>query len=136
MDISKEYILMCEKAVEIQALWKPIDGDMLRIIPGLDKSLRAKHREENTMVVNSDKFTIHATHIWLPRQDQLQDMSPILGSMILTHSGENKMFTMEYWCYDKEYSFSFTSIEQCWLAFVMKEKYNKIWDGENWKEVI
>jgi len=24
------------------------------------------------------------------------------------------------------------SMEQLWLAFVMKEKYNKIWNGENW----
>jgi len=22
--------------------------------------------------------------------------------------------------------------EQLWLAFVMKEKHNKIWDGDNW----
>ncbi len=27
---------------------------------------------------------------------------------------------------------SFTSMEQLWLAFVMKEKYNKVWDGEEW----
>lgn len=28
----------------------------------------------------------------------------------------------------------FTSMEQLWLAFVMKEKYNKTWDGNEWKE--
>ena len=27
------------------------------------------------------------------------------------------------------------SWEQLWLAFVMKEKFNKIWDGEKWSEV-
>ena len=26
--------------------------------------------------------------------------------------------------------------EQLWLAFIMKEKYNKVWNGEDWiKEV-
>jgi len=26
----------------------------------------------------------------------------------------------------------FTSMEQLWLAFVMKEKYNKVWNGKEW----
>ena len=25
------------------------------------------------------------------------------------------------------------SMEQLWFAFVMKEKYGKVWDGESWK---
>jgi hypothetical protein len=29
---------------------------------------------------------------------------------------------------------NFTSWEQLWLAFVMKEKSNKIWDGKQWIE--
>jgi hypothetical protein len=27
------------------------------------------------------------------------------------------------------------SPEQLWLAFVMKEKYNKVWNGEDWVKV-
>jgi len=27
----------------------------------------------------------------------------------------------------------FTSMEQLWLAFVMKEKYGKVWNGEDWE---
>ena len=27
------------------------------------------------------------------------------------------------------------SMEQLWLAFVMKEKYNKTWNGESWVNV-
>ncbi len=26
-----------------------------------------------------------------------------------------------------------TSMEQLWLAFVMKEKFNKVWSGKEWK---
>jgi len=32
------------------------------------------------------------------------------------------------------YSEQFTSMEQLWLAFVMKEKYGKVWDRKDWIE--
>ena len=28
----------------------------------------------------------------------------------------------------------FDSMEQLWLAFVMKTNYNKLWDGQGWRE--
>ena len=60
----------------------------------------------------------------LERQDQLQEM-------------------VEYdWvvCVKRVYDFMFSlnppemphSMEQLWLAFVMKEKYNKVWNGTEW----
>lgn len=30
------------------------------------------------------------------------------------------------------YSYNFDSFEQLWLAFVMKEKYSKQWNGKEW----
>ncbi len=81
--------------------------------------------------------------IWLPRQDQLQELllqnqehskctkAERLGirfdrlfqvSTILRWYGIN--------CgYDGD---EFESMEQLWLAFVMKEKFNKKWNGEGW----
>ena len=32
------------------------------------------------------------------------------------------------------YIIDLKSMEQLWLAFVMKEKYEKTWDGTNWIE--
>lgn len=63
--------------------------------------------------------------IWMPRQDELQDMV-WLGTATsiyyqLRHITE---FQMKYSC---------QTMEQLWLAFVMKEKYNKTWNGEDWK---
>ena len=29
---------------------------------------------------------------------------------------------------------SLVSMEQLWLAFVMKELHGKVWDGENWRK--
>jgi len=42
----------------------------------------------------------------------------------------------EYFLENREYRLKlkgiFTSIEQLWLAFVMHEKYQKIWNNEKW----
>ena len=82
--------------------------------------------------------------IWLPRQDQLQAMvdldlledNPILIWKTLW----NTSFKMEikhldritrkqqYWYYIEG-----ESMEQLWLAFVMKVKFSKAWDGETWQ---
>ena len=66
----------------------------------------------------------------LERQDQLQEMvDPVVGY-------PNTLVT-EFWewfdeCNGIDNDIAFTSMEQLWLAFVMKEKYNKVWDGEKW----
>jgi len=68
--------------------------------------------------------------IWLPRQDQLQEM--IWG-------GWDDIAKMHLLCdFTAEaqelyaHTGEFPSMEQLWLAFVMSEKYNKTWDGEKW----
>jgi len=33
----------------------------------------------------------------------------------------------------KNYTAIFNSMEQLWLAFVMKEKFDKVWNGEDWE---
>jgi len=35
----------------------------------------------------------------------------------------------------RTYTNDFTSMEQLWLAFVMNEKYNKVWNGKDWMKV-
>ena len=61
--------------------------------------------------------------IWLPTQSQLQKMVntdftlQILDLELLVEEGN--------WHY-------VDSMEQLWLAFVMKEKHGKVWNGEGW----
>ncbi len=78
--------------------------------------------------------------IWLPRQDQLQEMvinNPFKGLL-------NMHFFFADFFYDETMEEvgcgsqpiepqKFTSMEQLWLAFVMKEKYNKAWNGKEWE---
>jgi len=83
---------------------------------------------------NSDKFWIV-----LPRQDQLQEMViPNKKDLeILYYSSYPKKpyrFTIWY-SFNKSYeSDFFASLEQLWLAFVMREKYSKIWIKGEWRK--
>ena len=72
----------------------------------------------------------------LERQDQLQEMVP-------THIGSTqpnfKMISelnhfFDYWDTNGIPNY-LTTWEQLWLAFVMSERYQKIWNGEDWKPV-
>ena len=76
--------------------------------------------------------------IWLPRQDQLQGMVYESYKMDVTDSPYLRNLTMlrdihEFTQMNRKNNISqLVSMEQLWLAFVMKEKYSKIWDGEKW----
>ena len=116
MDTSREYILQCEKAEEIQKLWEPDDGDFIHCDSNICTEVH----------VVGDHFKYKdPTYTWLPRQDQLQEM---IGG---TWSGQ--LFRLDRWIkeFGKEY-YACTSMEQLWLGFVMTEKFNKKWDGESW----
>jgi len=88
--------------------------------------------EEKDMVIRK---------IWLPRQDQLQEMYfdfvPALEHFPIAIIARLYIFSsirIKSPSVDLNYVEQFTSMEQLWLAFVMKEKYNKIWNGEEWAE--
>ncbi len=146
MDTSKEYVKMCEKAVEIQEAWKPKCGDWFMCectfwcignafqpstLPGGEPIPVEITGKEYGWGCIEDK-------IWLPRQDQLQEMlseiqkeKPIIRDNPIWLAGA----LIEWVACDPAYANKGASMEQLWLAFVMKEKYDKIWDGEDWINV-
>jgi len=86
------------------------------------------------ITIKEGKYEIISLYngIWLPRQDQLQEM---VGGWALELL--DKFYTFCMW--DEQYEelrdkMHPISIEQLWLAFVMKEKYHKVWDGKEWKK--
>jgi len=116
MDTSETYIKMCEKAEEIQKQRYSKD-----LYDG--KSFFAD--SETSVFIES-----YGVNIWLPRQDQLQEM------IFCTEGTYDKLPTKvfafsDYW-EENGIPIMFNSLHQLWLAFVMKEKYSKTWDGENW----
>ena len=111
MDDSKQYIEMCEKAEEIQALCEFNDGEFFAV-----DGQFAGHKFE---WVKQDK----EIWIWLPRQDQLQEM--VEGTHI-------EKFGRVYRAVENMELYPSGSMEQLWLAFVMREKWQKIWVNNDW----
>jgi len=77
-------------------------------------------------------------YIFLPRQDQLQKMVPQNDSDNYDWDiqlSKLKSFTTEFFeGGDRlpEHCWNYKTWEQLWLAFVMHEKYNKVWNGSDW----
>ena len=147
MDTSKQYVEMCSKAKEIQDL-QPVIKDTWD-----DEDYRYtsfyyfpnEHDTENGGSIRIFKWDNDECHpiigdyhdnaegcIWLPRQDQLQNMiEGNLNHLILSFQD----FYMENCVFDQKFDADKISMEQLWLAFVMKEKYSKIWNGTDWIEI-
>jgi len=67
--------------------------------------------------------------IWLPRQDQLQEMviEKYATSWDLAIAFSNVLMGDKASYFDK-----FDSLEKLWLAFIMLEKYKKQWKEGEW----
>ena len=127
MDTSETYIKMCDcpeiqdKAVDrVKA-----DGGWLHTsaVGSLVNAI-AKDGEVFTFI-NSDYVDI-----WLPHQEQLQKM--VVGCF-KEHWGKAIYSGLMEEAVSFASQYPYASMEQLWLAFVMKEKYEKVWDGEEWK---
>ena len=118
MDTSEKYVKMCEMAFELQESHSFLKaGGILGI-----------HIDNEGNWYFGKKTAYNAMeNIWLPRQDQLQEM--VLSAPI-------KNCPAEYWDELGETIKEISNIkifigwEQFWLAFVMHEKYQKQWDNE------
>ena len=67
---------------------------------------------------------------WLTCQSELQEM---MGFKRLADSIDSfHRFASGYYLGTRLAYHVFKTREQLWLAFVMKEKHNKIWNGEQW----
>ena len=133
MDTTIEYVEMCRKAEEIQHDWKFKDGDY---IFGLAKTFKrnphAKPGVECWSGYSAGDWPGYPQDgIWLPRQDQLQDMvvskkaQYVNGLPYITFIELFHQFVKKCW-------HQFNSMEQLWLSYVMHEKYGKCWDGTDW----
>lgn len=157
MDDLKLYIKMCEKAVEIQKLLDKTLPYNIVFCPHCN-DIRytqwdsfcwreeygngSKLQEWTSCYDTSDHPEFHGNKvIWLPRQDQLQKM--VLKKYKKgfrrnnTEEGYPISFVEDFaqfvrCCVAQNYDSVKWSMEQLWLAFVMKEKYGKIWNGEDW----
>uniref|UniRef100_A0A6H1Z984 Uncharacterized protein n=1 Tax=viral metagenome TaxID=1070528 RepID=A0A6H1Z984_9ZZZZ len=131
MDTSETNVKMCEKAGEIQDVWVYMLGDFFA---DRDRDWGISHK--TVEILREKNLT------WLPRQDQLQKMLgwnvkklvSELDDFLFVDDDYGKLAnaTLEKRNAQRKYASQFTSMEQLWLALVMKEKYGKVWNGEDW----
>lgn len=123
MDTSKEYIKMCDNRF-LRDNWKLAEGDFFTrsqsdLVYCLEKGELDFIKQS---LIPTYKSWI-GNKIPLFRQDQLQEMVKH-RNMFELHRAFN------YWL-NRQKNIP-NSMERLWLAFVMKEKFNKVWNGETW----
>jgi hypothetical protein len=156
MDTSEKYILMCIKAQEVQEnknFQTYCNDDFVTV--NLSENNKGYCEEIKNKLIIGDFGSIINNHfygrvannalgtqfkdlfdivIWLPRQDQLQEIY-LVNLLPIDFIGINiniSIFTKR--CLEEKLKFN--SYEQLWLAFVMKEKYNKVWNEQKEEWVL
>ena len=144
MDTSERYIKMCD-CPEIQdgLIWQAWDychceiENKVVVLSGYETDAGCYGHEVPSYGYDGDDNIIgtwkenngcegEGNHIWLPRQDQLQEMFGGWPLELL-----DKFYTFCMW--DEQFEelrdkMTPISMEQLWLSFVMKELYQKVWD--------
>jgi hypothetical protein len=115
MDTTNTYIRMCEKAEEIQRL----SPETFHI--GMPNELFSVNNDLFYHLPLPDRGDLlyYCKIVWLPRQDQLQEMSGLTWVEFDTK------------CLDKRFVFS-TTKELAGIQVLMEEKFNKVWNGNQW----
>jgi hypothetical protein len=126
VDRSSNFIKMCEHTEEIQEQWHPEFGDFY---VSMSLGITSPCQPITSDLEKKLSFLKTIKAVWLPRQDQLQEMvienyaTPwdlaIAFSNVLM--GENAPYFED-----------FDSMEKLWLAFIMFEKYKKKWKDGEW----
>ena len=80
-----------------------------------------------------DGENISCPKIWLPHEEQLQEMvfEHAQSKPGVCHTPLMKLFA-EFLAWVPYHGTDFPTFKQLWLAFVMKELYNKVWINEKW----
>jgi hypothetical protein len=126
MDKSSYYIKMCDSAKVIQKQWKPDFGDFF-----VSRSLGLTSKSQ-TVVSGLEKKVPYLKKIkavWLPRQDQLQEMviEKYAAPWDLAIAFSNVLMADNASYFD-----TFDSMEKLWIAFIMLEKHRKKWKDGEW----
>jgi hypothetical protein len=135
MDTSTEYLKMCD-CPEIQDFRKEYgqwqDGDF-----AADKAAPRDISFHCSECDHEYGAEFQLDCIWLPRQDQLQEMVD-WKDMRLIIEWRSVTHRFEWWADNPfsitalDYRAKVESLEQAWLHLVMYRKYGKRWSGKGW----
>lgn len=148
VDKSKTYIAMAD-CPEIQDGWKPQFGDYIKSPQGVIEIITKAKELPSSMVKSKPEYLLCSTlgrggectwtghkdlrgFVFLPRQHQYQDMCQDSYDFVRLSRNFANFVQRHKFTGTLPIPFKFTSMEQLWCAFYMKEKHNKTWDGEKW----
>ena len=135
MDTSDEYIKMRVGAIPDLGYGEPLESTFRS-----EQYYISDNEEYSVFVASNGNW--HAFHPDIPangeqgrtcqleRQDQLREMFGDYGSRQLIQRFHR--FACSVSCDELAYAEQFTSMEQLWLGFVMKELHSKTWDRDKW----
>lgn len=126
MDTSEEYVRMCEEACDIQEGHVWVEGDF--VWRGCDEGY-----EKSFMIHHSNDA--YDGDVWLPRQDQLQDMieqPSSFAKMAVMIEETCEVAGLGHIMIKPRYYICSGSMERLWLGYVMKKRHGKVWTGREW----
>jgi len=120
MDISPEYITLCNAAFKFRKLWKPVVGDFY---------FCRDNGKKCVMVITSPKQD-RVNKVWLPRADQLFAMAEERYNVKGKPAYAVNRFHQYLLAYSPYYA---GSVEQMLLQFVMHEVFGLRYFGGRWQ---
>ena len=129
------YIKMCRGAREIQKNYKiPKKGDFIKTNSGIEIVQDYRYEEEELIVCCDEPFNFDGEFgmgefVWLPRQDQLQEMINYNFTIQKLDSKIGAYYKVEGIASN---DFIEDTIEKGLLQLTMDMNYNKTWNGEDW----
>lgn len=137
MDIPNKYIKMCSLAKEIQLKWSYENGDYIYDTIDDDVGVWYWHHSKDV-----------SGCVWLPRQDQLQELCIAFFIRIMGMSGYEAFIRLldsysswlrevhnMIWNTGGEYK-DVDTFEELMLSFSMEMMYGKKWGVENWVKAL
>jgi len=145
--ITEDFIKQCEKAGETQKAWKPKAGNyilletnrQIYLISSIEQAQNKKIVIFYSNINNGNDSWCYEEFFkknftWLPTQEQLQEMMGIKNGVDFEGFIVDICiipYGMEFNGLEDYYKKS-NSVNELMLKYVMKEKYNKVWNGEDW----
>ena len=146
MEFTEKEIEMFGKAKELQADWRPQRGDWFYKVGWISEGMwlicvitggtlwcageGMKIWEFKNRLV---EFRVPENYIWIPSIERLQEM---------VWDSWDDIAKMHLLCCFKDYAQSlydkdgkFASMKQLWLRLVMRERYQRRWDGKSWRKL-
>ena len=126
MDKSTPYIKMCESAKVFQKQWKPEFGDFF---VSMSLGLTSACQSITSDLEKKASYLKTIKAVWLPRQDQLQEMviEKYATPWDLAIAFSNLLMDDKTSYFD-----DFDSMEKLWLVFIMLARYKKKWEEGTW----